>query len=113
MSEMRIRKGDKVRVISGKDRGAEGVVIKALPRERRVVVEGVAQVKKAVRPTQANPRGGIITKEASIDVSNVMLIDPKSGEPTRVSMKLDEHGKVVRNAKGNVVRVSKKSGAEF
>lgn len=105
MGMMKIRKGDRVRVISGKDKGAEGVVLKALPQRGRVVVENVAVMKKAVRPTAANPKGGIIEREASIDVSNVMLIDPKSGEPTRVGIK--------RTAEGKRVRVSKKTGEEL
>lgn len=101
---MTIRKGDKVQVISGKDRGKQGVVLAAYPSERKVVVEGVAVVKKAQRPTQENQAGGFITKEAKIDVSNVMLVDPSTGEPTRVSRKRD--GK-------KLVRVSKKTGTEF
>ncbi len=104
MAKMKIRQGDRVRVISGKDKGKEGVVLKAMPREGRVVVEKVAVVKKAVRPTTANPKGGIVEREASIDVSNVMLIDPKTGEPTRVGIKRKD---------GKAIRVSKKTGEEI
>ena len=72
--KMNIRKGDKVQVITGKDKGKQGVVLRGLPKEERVLVEGVNMVKKAMRPTQQNPQGGIVTKEAPIHVSNVMLV---------------------------------------
>lgn len=105
MAKMRIRKGDKVRVIAGKDRGKEGVVLRALPSEQRVVVEGVALAKKAVRPTPGNNRGGITTQEMPIHVSNVAFIDPVSGQPTKIGRKRDKDGKVIR--------VAKKSGTEL
>ena len=82
--KMNIRKGDKVQVITGKDKGKQGVVLRGLPKEERVLVEGVNMVKKAMRPTQQNPQGGIVTKEAPIHVSNVMLVCPTCGKPTRV-----------------------------
>lgn len=105
MAKMNVRKGDKVVVISGKDKGKQGTVLRAMPSEGRVVVEGVAVVKKAVRPNPNNQQGGIVEQEASINVSNVMLIDPTTGEPTRVGHGVDENGKKCR--------VSKKSGAKF
>ena len=99
MAKMNVRKGDTVKVLSGKDKGATGEVLRAMPRESRVVVKGVAMMKKAVRPTQTNPRGGIITKEAPIHVSRVQLICPVCGKPTRVN-----HG---HNAEGKKVRIFK------
>ena len=95
---MHVKKGDKVMVISGKDKGKTGVILSAFPKKDRVLVEGVNIVKKHTKPNQANPQGGILEQEASIHVSNVMLIDPKSGEPTRVGYKVED-GKKVRVAK--------------
>ena len=105
MPKMNIKKVDKVQVLSGKDKGAQGEVLRALPAEGKVVVEGVAIVKKAQRPTPMNQQGGIIEQEAAIDVSNVMLVCPSCGKPTRVG-----HGK---NAEGKKIRICKKCGAEF
>ena len=105
MAKMNVKKGDLVEVISGKDKGAQGNVLRALPAEGKVLVEGVAMVKKAQRPTPANQQGGIIEQEAAIDASNVMLVCPSCGKPTRVG-----HGK---NAEGKKVRICKKCGAEF
>ncbi|MBW9235277.1 50S ribosomal protein L24 [Leptospira santarosai] len=83
---MHVKKGDKVMVISGKEKGKTGTIIAAFPKKDRVLVEGMNLVKKHMKPNQANPQGGIVSQEASIHVSNVMLIDPKSGEPTRVEL---------------------------
>ena len=105
MPKMSVKKGDQVEVLSGKDKGAQGEVLRALPAEGKVVVEGVAIVKKAQRPTPMNQQGGIIEQEAAIDVSNVMLVCPSCGKPTRVG-----HGK---NAEGKKIRICKKCGAEF
>ena len=99
---MHVKKGDKVKVITGKDKGKEGVILAAFPKQDRVLVEGVNIVKKHVKPNQLNPQGGFVSQEAAIHVSNVMLIDPKSGEPTRVGYKEED---------GKKVRVAKKSGA--
>ena len=77
---MHVKKGDKVMVISGKDKGKTGVILSALPKKDRVLVEGVNIVKKHSKPSQMNPQGGIINQEAPIHVSNVMPIDPKTGE---------------------------------
>ena len=85
MNSMNIKKGDTVRVLSGKDKGKEGQVVRSLPSKQRVVVEKVNMVKKAMRPTQQNPQGGIMSVEAPIHVSNVMVICPECKQPTRVS----------------------------
>lgn len=98
---MHVKKGDKVKVLSGKDRGKEGTILEAFPKKDRVLVEGINMVKKHSKPSQENPQGGILNQEASIHVSNVMPIDPKTGEPTRV-------GYEVRD--GKKVRIAKKSG---
>ena len=99
MNSMNIKKGDKVKVISGKDKGKESTVLRALPQKQRVVVEKVGVVKKALRPTQQNPQGGISSVEAPIHVSNVMLVCPACKQPTRVSKRVNEEGKKVRVCK--------------
>jgi large subunit ribosomal protein L24 len=99
---MHVKKGDKVRVMTGKDKGKTGVILAAYPRDNRVLVEGVNIVKKHSKPSQANPQGGIISFEAPIHVSNVMPIDPKTGNPTRVGYK-EVDGKKVRVAKSGEV----------
>lgn len=98
-NKLHVKKEDTVIVITGKDKGKKGRVIAAYPRENRVLVEGVNLVKKHSKPTQQNPQGGIITQEAPIHVSNVMLVDPKSGQATRIGYKVLENGKKVRVAK--------------
>ena len=105
MSKMSVKKGDQVVVLSGKDKGKQGEVLVAKPAEGKVVVEGVAIVKKAQRPTAVNQQGGIVEQEAAIDVSNVMLVCPSCGKPTRVG-----HGK---DAEGKKTRICKKCGAQF
>ena len=84
MAGMNVKKGDRVKVIAGKDKGKEGEIIRALPKKGRVVVEKVNIVKKAMRPTQANPQGGIMSMEAPLNVSNVMLVCPQCKAATRV-----------------------------
>lgn len=101
MAKMNIKKGDKVKVLCGKDRGAEGIVIASKPSVQRVVVEGVNMMKKAMRPTQNNPEGGISTMEAPIHVSNVQLICPACKQATRVSIKRED---------GKKIRICKKCG---
>lgn len=98
---MHVKTGDKVKILAGKDKGKEGVITKSFPKKDRVIVEGVNVVKKHQKPSQANPSGGIVEKEAPIHVSNVMLIDPSTNEPTRVGHKIVD---------GKKVRVSKKTG---
>jgi len=101
MANMHVKKGDKVQVISGKDKGKQGIVLEAYPKKERVLVEGVNIVKKHSKPTQANPQGGILEIEAPVHVSNVMPLDPKTNEPTRVGYKVED---------GKKVRIAKKSG---
>ncbi len=88
----RIAKGDRVRVIRGNHRDEQGTVLRVIRDRDRVVIEGVNMRKRHQRPTAANPEGGIITFEAPIHISNVMLIDPASGEASRVRMRLEEGG---------------------
>ncbi len=95
----KVKKGDKVIVLTGRDKGAEGEVLKVIPADNRVVVRGVNVVKRHTKPTQANPQGGINTFEAPINASNVSLIDPRDGKATRVGFKTDEHGRKFRFAK--------------
>jgi large subunit ribosomal protein L24 len=105
-----IRKNDNVLVISGNAKGKTGKVLKVYPEKNRVIVEGVNIMKRHSRPSQKNPQGGIVQREATINVSNVMLLDPKSGKPTRVGTK------VVKDAttgKKTRVRVSVASGETF
>ena len=101
----RIRKDDTVVVIAGKDKGRTGKVLKVLTKEERVVVEGVNMVKRHTKPDMANPNGGVISKEASLHVSNVALRDPKTGKPTRVGFKTNDKGVKVRVAKGSGVEI--------
>ncbi|ASI34139.1 MULTISPECIES: 50S ribosomal protein L24 [Exiguobacterium] len=98
---MHVKKGDKVQVMTGKDKGKQGVILTAMPKKDRVIVEGVNMIKKHTKPSQLNPQGGIVEKEAPIHVSNVMLIDPKTGTPTRVGFTVVD---------GKKVRIAKKSG---
>ncbi|HJE20071.1 MAG TPA: 50S ribosomal protein L24 [Aliicoccus persicus] len=102
---MHVRSGDKVVVISGKDKGKTGVVLTAFPKKDRVIVEGVNIMKKHQKPSQMNPEGGILETEAPIHVSNVMHVDPESGERTRVRFDTKDDG--------SKVRVAVKSGKEL
>jgi large subunit ribosomal protein L24 len=94
----RIKKGDLVAVIAGKDRGAQGRVLRILTDRDRVVVEGINVIKRHQRPTPQQPQGGIIEREAPIHVSNVMPVDTKTDKPTRIRMGTDKDGKKVRVA---------------
>ena len=105
MPKMNVKKGYLVQVLSGMDKGKQANVLRAFPSEGKVMVEGVAIVKKATRPTQQNQQGGIVSQEAKIDASNVALVCPKCGQPTRV-------GHAV-NGEGKKVRVCKKCGELF
>ncbi|MEM8898638.1 MAG: 50S ribosomal protein L24 [Bacteroidota bacterium] len=101
--KLHIRKGDTVRVLSGRDRGKEGEVMVVMPKEGKAIVQGINMVSKHTRPNQQNPNGGILQQEAPINVSKLMLIDPKTKQPTRIGRVKNENGK-------GWVRVSKKSG---
>jgi large subunit ribosomal protein L24 len=105
MAGMKIKKGDRVRVLSGKDRGKEGVVMRALPNEGKVIVDGVNIAKKHQKPTRMDQAGGIVHKDMPIDVSNVAVIDPSDGKPTRVGYRLD--------ADGTKTRISRRTGTEI
>lgn len=107
---MHIKKNDNVMVIAGNARGKTGKVLKVYPDRDRVIVEGVNIIKRHTRPNQKNPQGGIIQKEAPIHVSNVMLIDPKSNQVTRVGMKVTQD---VTTGKKRRMRVAKATGEMF
>ena len=96
---MFVKKGDRVRVMSGKERGKEGVVIAAFPSKNRVIVDGVNFAKKHQKPTRAAQQGGIIDKEMPIDASNVMVVSPVDNKPTRVGHRVDSNGKKIRICK--------------
>ncbi|GCD78441.1 50S ribosomal protein L24 [Thermaurantimonas aggregans] len=99
MVKIHIKKGDKVRVIAGDDKGAEGEVIRVIRDKYRAVVKGVNMVKRHIKPSAQNPQGKIVEMEAPIHISNLMLIDPKTGQPTRIARKRDENGKPIRVSK--------------
>ena len=105
MAKLHIKKGDTVYVNAGDDKGKTGRVLKVLIEKNRAVVEGVNVVTKATKPNAKNPQGGLVKMEAPIHVSNLQLLDPKSGKATRVGYKVNEDGKKVR--------ISKKSGEEI
>ena len=99
MKKLHIKKGDTVKVISGNSKGSTGVVLEVNPAKDRVVVEGVNVVTKHVKPSATNPEGGIKKTEAAVHISNLMLVDPATGEATRTGRKLDEKGKLQRYSK--------------
>ncbi len=101
MTKLKIKTGDSVKVIAGDHKGEEGKVIKVLIDKNRAIVEGVNMISKHTKPSADNPQGGIVKKEAPLHISNLSLIDPKSGEATRVGYKVEGDKKV---------RISKKSG---
>jgi len=105
MKKIKIKKSDMVLVISGTSKGKQGKVIKVSPEKNRVFVEGVNMISKHTKPTNENPQGAILKQEASIHISNLMLLDPKTGERTRIGRKKDK--------KGKLIRFSKKSGEEI
>ena len=105
MTKLHIKKGDTVYVNAGEDKGKTGRVLKVLISKNRAVVEGINMVTKATKPNAKNPQGGLVKMEAPIHVSNLQLLDPKSGKPTRVGYKVNEEGKKVR--------ISRKSGEEI
>ena len=104
MKKIHIKKGDTVYVNAGNDKGKTGKVLSVIPSKDRVIVEGVNMVKKHTKPNSKQPQGGIVEQEAGIHISNLQLIDPKSGKPTRVGYKMVDDKKV---------RYAKKSGEEI
>lgn len=100
MPKLKIKKGDQVIVLSGEDKGKTGEVVKSMPKESKVVVQGINLVKRHTKPSQTTP-GGIITKEAPIDSSNVAIVDPKTGKASKIGYK---------EVDGKKVRVARKSG---
>ena len=105
MAKIHIKKGDTVYVNAGNDRGKTGRVLEIIPAKSRAIVEGVNIITKATKPTAKYPQGGLIKMEAPVHISNLNLIDPKSGKPTRIGTRRDE--------KGRKVRFSKRSGEEI
>ena len=105
MSKLHIKKGDIVFVNAGVDKGKTGRVLEMYIDKQRALVEGVNMVSKSTKPNAKAPQGGIVKKEAPVHISNLNVLDPKSGKPTRIGRKL--------NAKGQLVRISKKSGEEI
>jgi large subunit ribosomal protein L24 len=105
MSKLHIKKGDTVYVNTGEDKGKTGRVLKVYIEKQRALVEGINMVSKAAKPSAKNPQGGFQKKEAPVHISNLNVLDPKDGKPTRIGRKL--------NAKGVLVRYSKKSGEEI
>lgn len=108
---MKIKKGDKVQVIAGKDKGVTGDVLAVYPAEHKVVVEGVNIIKKHVKPSQVNPDGGIVSKESPIDVSNVMVYDTKEKVAGRVGYRFEDGKKIRFNKKTKAkkeIKITKK-----
>ena len=103
--KLKIKKGDQVMVITGESKGQKGRVLEVNRKKERVLVEGINMVSKHTKPNSKAPQGGILKKEAHVHISNLMVIDPASGKPTRVGRKLNE--------KNKLVRYSKKSGEEI
>ena len=99
MSKLHIKKGDMVYVNAGNNKGKTGKVLSVLVKKQRAIVEGVNMVKKSTKPSAAHPQGGIIEQEAPIHISNLNVLDPKSGKPTRIGRRLGANGKLVRYAK--------------
>ena len=103
--KLHIKKGDTVCVIAGDNKGQQGKVLKVEVSKQRAIVEGVNLVKKATKPNAKNPQGGIVEQEAPIHISNLQVLDPQSGKPSRVGRRA--------NAEGKLVRYAKKSGEEI
>ena len=101
--KIKLKKNDIVMVTSGNSKGTQGKIIKVFPNENRAVVEGANLISKHTKPNAANPQGGIMKQESKIHISNLMLIDPQSGEPTKIGRKIDDKS-------GKIIRYSKKSG---
>lgn len=105
MSKLHIKKGDTVYVLSGEDRGKTGRVLKVEVSKERAIVEGINIVTKATKPSAKHPQGGLVKMEAPVHISNLSLLDPKTGKPTRIGRR--------RNDEGKLVRYAKKSGEEI
>lgn len=103
--KLHIKKGDNVVVIAGDNKGKKGRVLEIITKSDRALVEGVNMMKKHTKPNAKTPQGGIVEKEAPVHISNLMLVDAKTGKPTRIERKL--------NSEGKLVRFSKKSGEEI
>ncbi len=103
--KLHVKKGDMVFVNAGEYRGQQGRVLEVFPSKSRAIVEGINMVSKHTKPNSKSPQGGILKKEAPIHISNLMLVDPSSGKPTRIGRRLNESGKLVR--------YTKKSGEEL
>ena len=103
MVKIKIKKNDIVIVTTGNSKGVKGKVVKVLPKENRAMVEGANLVSKHTKPNAASPQGGIVKQEATIHISNLVIVDPKSGEATKIGRKIDEKS-------GKIVRYSKNSG---
>lgn len=105
MSKLHIKKGDTVYVNCGEDKGRTGKVLKVYVDKQRAIVEGLNMVQKSQKPSAKNPQGGFVKQEAPIHISNLNVVDPKTGKPTRIGRRL--------NAEGKLVRYAKKSGEEI
>ena len=105
MAGLKIKKGDRVRVLTGKDRGKEGEVSRALPSKNKVIVDGVNVAKKHQKPTRVNQSGGIVERDMPIPVANVAVISPSDGRPTRVGYRIQPDG--------TKIRVCRRTGAEL
>ena len=101
MSKLHIKNGDTVFVNTGNDKGKTGKVVKVLVEKQRAIVEGVNMVSKSQKPNAKNPQGGIVKMEAPIHISNLNVVDPKSGKPTRIGRRRNEDGKLVRYSKSS------------
>ena len=99
MSKLHVKKGDNVKVITGEDKGKEGRILAILVKKNKAIVEGLNMVSKHTKPNAANQQGGIIKQEAPIHLSNLMLLDPSSGEQTKIGRKKDKDGKLTRYSK--------------
>ena len=105
MAGLKIKKGDRVRVLTGKDRGKEGTVLRAIPSEGKLIVEGVNTAKKHQKPTRVNQSGGIVERDMPVPVANVAVVSPGDGRPTRIGYKVQQDG--------TKVRVCRRTGAEI
>ena len=103
-TKLKIKKGDKVIAIAGKDKGKTGEVLKVMPKENRVIVAGIQMIKRHTKPSQTNPQGGIIQREAAMHISNVAHLDPKDNKAVRIGYKTEKDGKT---------RVARRSGQQI